>query len=243
MLKTMTLIIMMTVSASVFAATVTEIEQRTEALRKQNAETAAEIARMEKEVEAARKAAVEAEKAYKAANSEYGGWNLGFLGEYGRSTNADIKRKYEAAKANRETVQRTQDELQKKVDELNRKKSELARSAERSQGDLAQANAAIATALQSQGLVTDFALLQAKVGSVDRTLDRMAAAYDKAILGAYLKDKMVGLMNSDAMCKSVARCSSKGSKISDKDLDAVFNGKGSSTSAPTETAPAAPATK
>lgn len=72
--------------------------------------------------------------------------------------------------------------------------------------------------------MTDFLLVKNQVGDTDRALDKMSALYDKTLLGAYVKDKVGLLLNSQLICQARKRCDVKEPvKIPNSDIeDALF---------------------
>lgn len=67
-------------------------------------------------------------------------------------------------------------------------------------------NKALVSALTSDALLMDFAKYKDILGDVDLALEKISGIYDKTVLGAYLKDKMGLLLNSQVMCEAAARC-------------------------------------
>lgn len=63
---------------------------------------------------------------------------------------------------------------------------------------------------------------QLQAADADASLTKMAAAVDRTAMGLYLRERMAGLLNSEAMCKTVKSCPA-GIKGSDLNKD-VFNG-------------------
>lgn len=53
-------------------------------------------------------------------------------------------------------------------------------------------------------------------------LTKMATALDNSAMGLYLRERMAGLLNSDAMCSAVKECP-KPSNIKGSDLNSIFN--------------------
>jgi chromosome segregation ATPase len=104
-----------------------------------------------------------------------------------------------AAQAQRKQAQKDRDDVQEAVEDLTDAASKETR-------DLASANRALATAIKGANLMADFNSVVDRAGSVDDALDYMESQYDKALLGAYLQDKMSMLLNSNAFCKAQLSC-------------------------------------
>jgi septal ring factor EnvC (AmiA/AmiB activator) len=98
------------------------------------------------------------------------------------------------------------------------------------------------TALNVSNLTRDFQALDAKFENVGLKLDLVKEKYDNAMLGAYLQDRMAGLLNSDAFCTASKSCEGTRAKINPSDLSGVFPGmKKSSSSSQQQVAPPAAA--
>ncbi len=60
--------------------------------------------------------------------------------------------------------------------------------------------------LRKMDVRTSFQEFSSKVDQTDLALQRLSMAYDKSLVGAYLKDKIGSLLNSSAMCEVVKQC-------------------------------------
>jgi chromosome segregation ATPase len=79
-------------------------------------------------------------------------------------------------------------------------------------------------ALETMALTQSFQSLQSIVNDTNRTLDEIERKYDQAILGAYMKDKMKTLLNSQAFCSAAVNCelAEKDRQPIDREMDKVF---------------------
>ncbi len=97
------------------------------------------------------------------------------------------------------------------------------------------------------GLTTEMNSLNAKFNDINEAKTLLDRKLDKSILGAYMQDKMVKLLNSDAFCKAASSPScQKGKNTSlfkSSDLNSIFpnnsSSSSSSTTAPVDGKPAA----
>jgi hypothetical protein len=81
-------------------------------------------------------------------------------------------------------------------------------------------DAALALELRASDMDSNFGLLISKFDDVDYTLDEMNRYYDQAMIGAYMKEKMGALLNSDVICSAAKRCAVKDpKKIPNADIE------------------------
>lgn len=170
---------------------------------------AQDMATFDKQVDEATKKVQAAWKERNKAQAAFDDTRGGFLG-FGRGTgDKDAKKNLDDAQAKFDAAKKTEVDSLKQRDELRKATEKLAIDATKDSNDLKLQNKAIATALSAQGVLMDFATLQAKLGDTDVTLEKLSNDFDKSLLGAYLKDKMGLLLNSQTMCEAVSRCTVK----------------------------------
>ncbi|WP_413289344.1 hypothetical protein [Bdellovibrio sp. HCB337] len=110
------------------------------------------------------------------------------------------------------STQKTEGDISKTAAELNRTRMETIAAATAENAVAKMQNDAILTALNTDAILMDFATLQKKVGDTDLALEKISGAFDNKVLGAYVKDKMGLLLNSQVMCEAAARCRVSGRK-------------------------------
>lgn len=194
-----------------------QFSQDLAALRKQQEEAGAKASALRKEFKSA-------EQQWEQSAGKIWGFGSG-------SGDPALKKKMEEARAKLEVAQKAAGELEAKAQSLGREASGLALAARREEIDQKRQVAALNSAILGQSMLTEFAMVQNKLGDTDMVLEKMSNAYDKSMLGAYLKDKIGLLVNSQLMCESVARCNVKERKEvpAERIQETLFPGTANST--------------
>lgn len=74
------------------------------------------------------------------------------------------------------------------------------------------------------GLMGDFSQLALKAGDNETALAKLNQKFDKALLGRYLQEKMKTMLNDkDTFCAAKNQCDGKGSAVTDKSMNKLFN--------------------
>lgn len=185
-----------------------DLEAATGAVNAKNNQFAQDLATLAKQQTEASQKVQALQKEFNVASSQWkdSGGSNGIFGIGRYSGDREMKKKMDEAQGKLDAAKKTVSELDEKATSLNRDKVKLLQESGKEIYDLKSQNKAITTAITTQGLLTDFATLHGKVGDTDMALEKVSNAYDKSIIGAYLKDKFGLLLNSQTMCEGVARC-------------------------------------
>ncbi len=223
-------------SFSTFAdESVKALEQKTKTVQDQTAKISPELKKVEKELIAAEESVnlvkVELDKAREAHTKKAGGVGFGKYRVFEGEGSAESKKNVEAAEKKFKSAQEKVSTLEPKVEKLRETKADLVTELKTANKDMASANSAFITALEAGNVTEDFNMLKLKMGNTEAALDRMNSQYDKAILGAYVKDKIGLLLNSQLICQARSRCDVKNPiEIKNEDVQNVlFPGSNSST--------------
>lgn len=200
-------------------------------LKVKNNQVATDLKLAKQQAEAAKKSVESLRKEYEAAKTDWETSAGGIGGFKSGSGDREFKKNMDAAKSKLDMAEKSAAQLDAQVEQLNNLSTNLVQESEKNDGEIENINRAFAAALKSQGLISDFNILKGKIGSIDDTLDRMSTEYDKALLGAYIKDKIGLLLNSNLMCEAAKRCKSlEPTKIqNDKIEQVLFPGTSNST--------------
>lgn len=223
-------------SFSTFAdESVKALEQKTKIVKDQTAKISPELKKAEKQLTAAEEsvnlAKAELDKAREAHTKKAGGVGIGKYKIFEGEGTTESKKNVEAAEKKFKLAQEKVDALEPKVEKLREAKADLVTELKTTNKDMASANNAFVAALEAGNVTEDFNVLKLKMGNTEAALDRMNSQYDKAILGAYLKDKIGLLLNSQLICQARSRCDVKNPvEIKNEDVQNVlFPGSNSST--------------
>ena len=188
------------------AKTLKELEQATMVMKVQNNQFSESLVPFKKQIESLDKKSSALQKELDRANSDYAKSYATNFGNGSMTGNVELKKKIDDLSVQLAATKKTEGELAGNAGTLNRGKIDLMSQAAVDGLDLKVQNKAVITALGTQGLLADFATLQKKVGDTDLALEKAAGMYDKSVLGAYLKDKLGLLLNSQVICEANARC-------------------------------------
>lgn len=209
MIKNLCVLVSLVFATSVgFSAekTLKDLEAATGAVNAKNNQFAQDLAGLAKQQTEASKKVQALQKEFNIASSQWKDTAGGIFGIGRGAGDKDMKKKMDEAQGKLDAAKKTAAELDDKAEALNRDKVKLLQESGKEIYDLKSQNKAITTAITTQGLLTEFATLHGKVGDTDMALEKVSNAYDKSIIGAYLKDKFGLLLNSQTMCEGVARC-------------------------------------
>lgn len=234
MMKSVLVVALVTaLGSSTFAAeNGKELDNKLASLNVKNNQFAQDLAALRKQQEEAGAKASALRKEFKMAEQQWEKSAGGIIGGFGRgSGDPALKTKMDEARAKLEVAQKAAGELEMKAQTLGREASGLALAARRDEIDQKRQVAALNSAILGQSILTEFAMVQNKLGDTDMVLEKMSNAYDKSMLGAYLKDKIGLLVNSQLMCESVARCNVKERKEvpAERIQETLFPGTANST--------------
>lgn len=211
------------------------LEQKTKTVREQTAKITPELKKAEKDLAEAEKSVsltkADLDKAREAHSKKAGGVGFGKYRIFEGEGSTESKKNLEAAEKKFKLAQDKVNALEPKVEKLREAKADLTTELKIANKDMASANSAFIAALEAGNVTEDFSILKLKMGSTEAALDRMNSQYDRAILGAYLKDKMGLLLNSQLICQARQRCDVKDPvEIKNEDLQNVlFPGSNNST--------------
>ncbi|MBS1968945.1 MAG: hypothetical protein JSU04_01485 [Bdellovibrionales bacterium] len=183
-----------------------DLEAATGAVNAKNNQFAQDLATLAKQQTEAAKKVQALQKDFDVASNQWKDTAGGIFGIGRGAGDRELKKKMDDAKEKLDAAKKTAGELDDKAESLNRDKVKLLQESGKEIYDLKSQNKAITTAITTQGLLTEFATLHGKVGDTDMALEKVSNAYDKSLIGAYLKDKFGLLLNSQTMCEGVARC-------------------------------------
>lgn len=186
--------------------TLKDLEAATSAVNAKNNQFAQDLATLAKQQVEATKKVQALQKDFDVASNQWKDTAGGIFGIGRGAGDKELKKKMDEAKSKLDAAKKTTADLDEKAEALNRDKVKLLQESGKEIYDLKSQNKAITTAITTQGLLTEFATLHGKVGDTDLALEKVSNAYDKSIIGAYLKDKFGLLLNSQTMCEGVARC-------------------------------------
>lgn len=216
-----------------FAAdAVKDVDNKVAALNVKNNQFAQDLAALRKQQEEAGLKASALRKEFKLAEEQWEKSAGGIIGGFGRgSGDSVLKTKMDEARAKLEVAQKAATELEVKASSLSRDAATVTMAARKEEIDQKRQVAALQSAILGQSMLTEFVMVQNKLGDTDMVLEKMSNIYDKSMLGAYLKDKIGLLVNSQLMCESVARCNVKERKEvpAERIQETLFPGTANST--------------
>lgn len=184
-------------------------EETAAALDEGTANTEKLVAEAKTRADAAKAAKDALQKPYLAAKKKYDESKCTGLC-FGEGTGNDtFAKELAAAKLLYDDAKKASDDAEKEVRALNKKAYGMARRAKDQRATVDEANKKFMSILQSQSVTTDFLMLKNQLGDTDKALDKMSAFYDKTMMGAYVKDKVGLLLNSQLICQARRRCDVK----------------------------------
>lgn len=176
----------------------------------------------------------------KENEKKYAGKKGGFLGFFESNLSDDFVKEYESRK-NRlkmleqsrnkqiETLEGLQKKLDTAIDNVDTKADYVGSAGSKfdeAQRNLEQARSEMQEDMMNVSHLTlKHEIVGAKLATVGLELDVLKNKYDNSMLGAYMRDRVLKLLNSKVFCdKAIACTSGENPAVIDSDLNSVFPG-------------------
>lgn len=135
----------------------------------------------------------------------------GFMGFFERKGDPDIKKKLDRA---REDYRKTKNKLINKLNANFHTLKNVDIAITKNEAELLgldntkkQRETNLRNQIKHLKLTASFSKLEDNIDSMDDALNKVSEKYDKSIVGAYIRDKISGLLNSKAFCSAQKSCS------------------------------------
>jgi len=160
------------------------------------------------------------EAAYKQKYGTQAWWALG-AGEGDATAKAEV----DAAEAKKNEAIKAENEAKKKVKAATDELQKAGKGKNAAKAQIEEAWESINALFQQQGLMMKMSELQTATGDLKTAQFALSHKLDKAVIGAYVKDKMKNMLNDkDLFCGAKNQCDGKGGPVTDKSMDRLFNG-------------------
>ncbi|MEN0060395.1 MAG: hypothetical protein AAGB31_16260 [Bdellovibrio sp.] len=186
-------------------ASIANIEESLQSLKEQNSQLSRSLVGLTSKVTEAEKATAAAQKEFDSVDAEYTE-AVGSAFSLRRGKNAPLEEKLKAANQKLDAAKAEEKNIRGQAQSVSSTQKKLIATISRQEQSQQKANEVLVTALNSSNVLDDFSRLQRSIGDTDLTLEKISNSYDKTLLGAYLKDKMGLLLNSNLMCEGYNRC-------------------------------------